>query len=348
MAIAGASTAASTLSAGAATVGHATMEKTHASLEAINQNRAVSESIDEHTRHQAAKSALEHHIAAKEHAIAKQENAQASGITSVQQTAANAIGTVQGAARTSVDTVSSVARTSIDSVTGASSAVAHAALEKKHALQADYFKAEATSELVTPHERKEAAKSALEHHAEAKEHNFQKVVAAENSGLNATSQVVGGYVSYAGEVLAQGARSIGNTAVWAVQGIPTAVNTLWATGGAAAHKGAETTNSLQAEYYREQATDDRVTASERMDAAKAALEHEASAKSHAIAKEQAKEEAGINTAVAKTNELLQSGKVKVAEGVQVSKEKISETVQAGKEKLLGAQVAPATTTSNMS
>jgi len=312
-AVTGASVAATTISAGAATVGHATMEKTHTALENVNKNRAIDPSATAHDRKESAKAALEHHAAAKEHAIAKEEGKQASGIATVQQKAGEVVGTVTTAARTSLDTVRD-----------ASAAVGHAALEKKHAVQADYFKAEATSEFVTPHERVEAAKAALEHHAEMKDHSFQKSVAAENSGLNTAGQVVGGYLQTAGEMIATGARAT----VAAVQNIPTAVNALWAGGSAAAHKTAETTNNLQAEYYRNQAVDERVTGSERMEAAKSALEHEASARSHAILKEQKKEESGYNAATEKASELLQTGK----------------------EKLVGATqaIAPSTTASNLS
>jgi len=312
-AVTGATVVAGTISAGAATVGHATMEKTHTALENVNKSRAIDTNTTVHDRHLAAKAALEHHAAAKEHAIAKEEGKQASGIATVQQKTSEVVGTVSNAARTSIDTVRD-----------ASAAVGHAALEKKHAVQAEYFKAEATSEYVTPHDRVEAAKAALEHHAEMKDHSFQKSVAAENSGLNSAGQVMGSYLQTAGEMLATGARAT----VSAVQNIPSAVNALLAGGSAAVHKGAETTNNLQAEYYRNQAIDERVTGTERMEAAKAALEHEASARSHAIIKEQKKEESGINSATEKASELLQTGK----------------------EKLIGATqaVAPNTTASNMS
>jgi phage-related tail fiber protein len=152
-----------TLSTGAAVGGialHAAEQRRHEMMRDWEKEHAVSEKNTPHGRKEAAKSALEHHYEAKEHALAAAHLEEDKGVRKMEETISSATGAVSGV----VSAVKGKAQETVTAAANMSRLAAEAALEQKAAAQESYYKSRAVQESLTPHARKEAAKSALEAH----------------------------------------------------------------------------------------------------------------------------------------------------------------------------------------
>jgi len=169
--------------------GHLVGEKTHAIAESYNQRLAISESLDSKGRMDAARSALEHHAAVKQHRDLKDLNSVAAGLPEMKAKASEVVGTipatvsatvaaVPGALSTAASTAGRYAQAAGEYVASGASSVYGAAVgakestieiktvtfaEKLEPIDDTLAKEKAIRTDLPVSERMEAAKSVLEH-----------------------------------------------------------------------------------------------------------------------------------------------------------------------------------------
>jgi hypothetical protein len=178
----------------AGVVSHGAQQKQHELQAAYYRSQVTKEGLNPHEHKEAAKAALEHTFAARDEALAKAHCEEDAGlreagakISEMTEKAKESIAPVAGRV---VESAKETASATGERVQALGSAALHGSLEKKEALQEAYYKGRATDYALPTEERKEAAKSALEHHIVGREHGFQKELAAEESGVPALPDTV--------------------------------------------------------------------------------------------------------------------------------------------------------------
>jgi len=342
----------------------AALEQKAAAQESFYRGRATQESLTAHARKEAAKNALEAHIERKEHAQekarleedlgvgdriqqAKESIVETAGIVkekvaeTLPKAASTAAEYAKSGASTAADYAKSGASTAADyakagasrageviipylqaakeNVAGAASAAAHLAMEKKHEVQEGWARSKAEDQNASAHDRKEAAKSALEHHLQAQSHASQ------------TSSSFGDMISWLWRFLIAVLSSVA-TAAYHLPGniynsLTGAATVATSTASAATHKTLEAKESMQERIAQSQATSEAVPSKQRMESAKAALEHHQAALGHANVKEMKKKEAGLDTAGQKISEAYETAKEQTSNITSNVTETVKGTIQ---------------------
>jgi hypothetical protein len=176
-----------------------------------------------------------------------------------------------------------------ENVSAAAAATAHLAMEKKHEVQEGWARSKAEDENASAHDRKEAAKAALEHHLQAQSHASQ------------TTSSFGEMISSVATAAYQLPANIYNS-------LTGAATVAQSTAAAATHKTLEAKETMQEKIAQTQAVSEAVPSKQRMESAKAALEHHEAAIGHANVKEMKKKEAGLDTVGDKISEAYESAK----------------------------------------
>jgi len=309
------------------------MEKKELIQADLATRKVDSEGISGHDRMEAAKSALEHRVAAAEHKQEKEAQADASGLSTV----SNAVNAVASTLSSIPPMVIEAVKTGYNTVVGSGAAVVHKAVETTEQFQEGYWQRRSLDEGISAHERQIAAKKALEHHcvvtsrdaqlqkaldlsglrtagaaldsgfqttkgaisprleaaaemareqlAQAREVATQSFQSARNSvgqtmgqGLEITqeklaegSQIVREKVNQAGEFVGDKFEATKEAVANSAQSVATSAQTSLAAVKAGTHE-------LQADYYKRQAINEGLGATERIQAAKTALEQHEAAK----------------------------------------------------------------------
>jgi len=202
------------------------------------KNQTENDNLNSADRMSAAKSALEHHHAAKEH----RKNAEdAPTLTQEMQSVA---ATVVEGVKSTVEAAKPYVQATYETVKTGADYVKHSALGNVETLEAEYYKKKVENTNLPASTRMEAAKSALEHHIVAREHNQEAI-------QNPVRQKVG-------EVMGSVAGTINNMQ----------------------HQTLSKVEQMEADYYKNMTEVNSLSTADRMSAAKSALEHHQAAKEH--------------------------------------------------------------------
>jgi hypothetical protein len=203
----------------------------------------------------------------------------------------------------------------------------HSAEQRRQEMLRDWDKERAVSEASSAHGRKEAAKSALEHHFEAKEQALAAAHLREDAGvqdvqdkISGATSAVSGAVSSATGAVSGAVSSAAGTVSGAIAGVrDSAKDTFSAAADVsklAAEVALEQKAAAQESFYKGRATQESLTAHARKEAAKAALEAHIERKEHAQEKARLEEDLGVG-------DRIQQAKESIVETAGIVKEKVA-------------------------